>query len=202
MAASCCDAKSEDLKSLAKSQKKVLWTILLINLVMFFVEFIFGLLSNSQALMADSLDMLGDSLAYGSSLYVVNLGLRAKAKASLLKASLMMLTGVAVLAKSIHTFISPELPAYETMSIVAVLALVMNSLCLYLLTRHKNDDINFRSVWVCSRNDIIANSSVIVASFFVYYYASPWPDLIVAIGITILFMKSSWGVFQEAKAAL
>tara|TARA_R110000868_G_scaffold187715_1_gene430255 strand:+ start:422 stop:1030 length:609 start_codon:yes stop_codon:yes gene_type:complete len=202
MGSSCCDKKSEDLKDLAKSQSRVLWIILVINLVMFFVEFGFGLMSHSQALMADSLDMLGDALAYASSLYVVSLGMRAKAKASIFKASLMLVTGLAVLAKSIHTFISPELPLYETMSIVAIVALAMNSLCLFLLTRHKNDDINFRSVWICSRNDIIANTSVIAASFFVFYFASPWPDLIVAIGITILFMRSSWFVFSEARSQL
>ncbi len=202
MGASCCDNKSEDLKDLAKSQSKVLWIILIINRVMFFVEFGFGLASHSQALMADSLDMLGDAMAYASSLYVVHLGLRAKAKASVFKASLMLITGLFVLAKSIHTFIAPELPAYETMSLVALLALAMNSLCLFLLTRHKNDDINFRSVWICSRNDIIANTSVIAASYFVFYFASPWPDLIVAIGITILFMKSSWNVFSEARSLL
>lgn len=202
MGSSCCDNKSEDLKALVKSQSKVLWIVLVINLAMFFVEFIFGYYSHSKSLMADSLDMLGDSLAYGSSLYVINLSLNAKAKASIFKASLMLLTGLGVLAESLYSFYNPTLPGYETMTIVAFIALAMNAFCLYLLTRHKDDDINFKSVWICSRNDIISNISVIAASFLVYKYNSHWPDLIVAFGITMLFLKSSLSVFIEARQQL
>lgn len=202
MASSCCDNKAEDLKVLAKSQAKVLWIILIINLVMFFVEFYFGYVSHSQALMADSLDMLGDALAYASSLYVINLGIKAKAKASVFKALLMLLTGFGVLAESLYSFYSPSLPEHETMTVVAVLALSMNAFCLYLLNKHKNDDINFKSVWICSRNDIISNLSVIFASFLVYYFNSHLPDLIVAIGITFLFIKSAGQVFLEARTHL
>tara|TARA_R110002049_G_scaffold46781_4_gene135801 strand:- start:553 stop:1161 length:609 start_codon:yes stop_codon:yes gene_type:complete len=202
MGSSCCDSKSEDLKGLVKSQSRVLWIVLVINLAMFFVEFLFGYFSHSQALMADSLDMMGDALAYASSLYVVSLGIRAKAKASIFKAVLMLLTGLGVLAESIYNFYSPTVPVYQTMTIVAFIALAMNTLCLFLLTRHKDDDINFKSVWICSRNDIVSNISVIIASFFVYTYNSHWPDLIVAIGITLLFMKSSLSVFMEARQEL
>lgn len=202
MGSSCCDNKSEDLKALVKSQSKVLWIVLVINLTMFFVEFLFGYFSHSQALMADSLDMMGDALAYASSLYVVSLGVKAKAKASIFKAVLMLLTGLGVLAESIYNFYNPTLPAHQTMTIVAIIALAMNALCLYLLTSHKNDDINFKSVWICSRNDIISNLSVIAASFFVFKFNSHWPDLIVALGITLLFLKSSFSVFIEARQQL
>ncbi len=202
MGSSCCDNKSEDLKGLAKSQSRVLWIVLVINLMMFFVEFLFGYFSHSQALMADSLDMMGDALAYASSLYVVSLGATAKAKASIFKSVLMLLTGLGVLAESIYNFYNPTVPEHQTMTIVAFIALAMNALCLYLLTSHKNDDINFKSVWICSRNDIVSNISVIIASFFVYTYNSHWPDLIVAVGITLLFMKSSLSVFTEARQEL
>lgn len=202
MGSSCCDNKSEDLKALVQSQSRVLWIVLAINLTMFFVEFIYGYISHSQSLMADSLDMLGDALAYASSLYVINLSLKAKAKASIFKALLMLFTGLAVLIESLYSFYNPSLPAHQTMGMVALVALVMNAFCLYLLTRHKNDDINFKSVWLCSRNDIISNVSVILASFLVFTFKSHWPDLIVAVGITVLFIKSSLSVFIEARKEL
>lgn len=202
MGSSCCDNKSEDLKALVKSQSRVLWIVLAINLTMFFVEFIYGHISHSQSLMADSLDMFGDALAYASSLYVINLSLKAKAKASIFKALLMLFTGLAVLIESLYSFYNPSLPAHQTMGMVALVALIMNAFCLYLLTRHKNDDINFKSVWLCSRNDIISNVSVILASLLVFTFKSHWPDLIVAVGITVLFIKSSLSVFIEARKEL
>lgn len=202
MGEACCQAKSEDLKALSKSHAKILWSVLLINGFMFIVEMIMGHLSGSRALMADSLDMLGDTLAYASSLYVLNLSLRAKAKASIFKAALMFLTGVFVIIETARSFTNDDLPTAMTISAIGMLALAMNGLCLYLLSKHKNDDINFKSVWICSRNDIIANTAVIMAGALVYVLKSKIPDLIVGLGITVLFLRSSFSVFTEARQSL
>lgn len=202
MGEACCQGKSEELKGLAQEHAKVLWIVLSINAVMFVVEIVMGHLSHSRALMADSLDMLGDTLAYASSLYVVNSNLRAKAKASIFKSGLMFLTGLFVIIETIRSFYSEVIPTAMTISSIGLLALVMNGICLLLLTKYKNDDINFKSVWVCSRNDIIANSAVIIAGGLVYLFTSKLPDLIVGLGITILFLKSSWSVFVEARKSL
>ena len=202
MGEACCQAKSEDLKDLAYKHARVLWIVLIINAVMFVVELISGHLSGSRALMADSLDMLGDTLAYASSLYVVNSSLRAKAKASIFKALLMFGTAIFVIVETAGSFLSDTIPTALTISGIGLLALIMNAICLLFLTKYKDDDINFRSVWVCSRNDIISNVSVIIAGGLVYLFQSKLPDLIVGLGITILFLKSSWSVFKEARAAL
>lgn len=199
MSKNCCQGKAEDLKGLAQSQAKVLWTVLIINLAMFFAEIFYGVISESTALIGDSLDMLGDALAYGSSIYVVNKGLSSKIKASQFKACLMIGLGVIVFLRAIYRSVFQVLPEIEIMTTVGVIALIANLICLWLLTRHKNDDINFTSVWICSRNDIIANSSVLVAAFLVFYFHSPWPDLIVGFGITVLFLRSAFGILKEAE---
>src|SRR5690554_2578426 len=110
MGSCSCHSKTEDLKALADKQAKVLWAVLIINLIMFFGEAVSGWLAGSAALMGDSLDMLGDSLAYGSSLYVLNSSLKAKAKASIFKASIMAVLGVAILGKAIHQTFFLEVP--------------------------------------------------------------------------------------------
>jgi len=202
LGSSCCQNKSEDLKFLVKRQKKVLWAVLAINALMFFVEYGLGLYSNSQALLADSLDMLGDALAYGSTLFVLGGSDSAKAKSSIFKAVIMILTGFSVLGKSLYQFFILETPKEQVMLSVAILALVMNSICLILLSRHKSDDINFKSVWICSRNDIVANVSVIIAALLVAFYQSPYPDLIVGMAIALLFLKSAFEVMRESRSVL
>jgi Co/Zn/Cd efflux system component len=198
MGESCCEKKCSTLNELVVRQRHVLISVLAINLIMFFVEFLWGIVAKSHALRADSLDMLGDALAYASSLYVLNLGLRAKIYASQFKASLMIFLALAVLAGALLRFINRELPLAFDMSIVATMALTANLFCLWLLNKHKNDDLNFQSVWLCSRNDIVANVSVIVASGLTFWLQSHWPDLIVALLITFLFLRSAFSILFEA----
>ncbi|OUR96940.1 cation transporter [Halobacteriovorax marinus] len=202
MSKSCCQAKGEDLKLLAQKQKKVLWAVLIINAAMFFVEYISGFLSNSQALMADSLDMLGDSFAYATSLFVIGGTLRSKVKASQFKALLMVILGVSVFLRVGYRFIYNLPPVVSTMTVIGVIALVANLCCLFLLTRHKDDDINFSSVWICSRNDIIANTLVLVAAYLVHILHSPIPDLVVGLVVTWLFLKSAFSILAESKKQL
>jgi Co/Zn/Cd efflux system component len=199
MSSQCCHNKAEDLKSLAQRQATVLWTVLLINAVMFFAEMFYGIISESTALIGDSLDMLGDALAYGSSIYVVNLGMSSKIRASQFKAYLMIGLGLVVSLRAIYRVAFQVIPEIEIMTLVGSIALVANLICLMLLTRHKDDDINFSSVWICSRNDIIANTSVLMAAGLVFFFSSPWPDLFVGFGITYLFLKSAIGILDDAK---
>lgn len=202
MSNACCQNKCDDLKSLAKDQANVLWIVLFINAFMFIVESFYGYISHSMALTGDSLDMLGDSLAYGSSIMVLKLGNNAKARASQFKAILMIALGLFVFGKTISKFIYPTIPTTEIMTGIGTLALVANLICLALLYKHKNDDINFTSVWICSRNDIIANLSVIFASFLILKTNNPLPDLIVGLGITFLFLKSSIYILKESKLVI
>lgn len=198
----CCQSKACDLEKLRKDQSKVLWIVLAINATMFVVEFGGGLVARSLALTGDSLDMLGDAIAYGSSLYVINKGSKAKAMSASLKGGIMIASAVAVLGQAIWKSISQVPPEVTLMTGVTLLALLANITCLVLLTRHRSDDINMSSVWVCSRNDLIANTSVLAAAGLVALTKSHWPDLIVGLGITALFLKSGLGVLAGARREL
>jgi len=198
----CCEEAGTELTKLRDSQYKTLVIILAINCVMFVVEFSAGVIASSIALMADSLDMLGDAFVYGFSLYVVSKNDEWKAKAAYAKAAIMFLFGIVVLVQAISSLLNPEVPNFEMIGIVGLMALSANSICLYMLTRHREDDVNMRSVWLCSRNDIIANLSVLAAGVGVYLSASHWPDVIVGLGISILFIKGSFSVFSDARATL
>jgi Co/Zn/Cd efflux system component len=176
--------------------------VLFANAGMFAVEIVAGLLAGSVALLADSLDMLGDALLYGFSLYVVARGPVWKARAAVAKAALMGLFGAFVLGQLVYKLVHPQLPTYEAMGAVGALALAVNGVCFALLWRHRAEDINMRSVWLCSRNDVIANVSVLLAAWAVWASQSPWPDIAVGALICAVFLRSAFLVAREALAEL
>jgi cation diffusion facilitator family transporter len=198
----CCETKAEELRGLRDEHKKILITVLIINLALFFVEAAAGLLANSTALLADSLDMLGDSLVYGFSLYVLWRSAAWKARAAFLKGAIMAVFGMGVLIQAVQKLIVGVIPVAETMGIVGLLVLLGNGLCFLLLFRHRSDDLNMRSTWLCSRNDIIANLSVLVAAAGVKLFNSGWPDIVVGTAIAALFLKSALTVLAESFAEL
>jgi Co/Zn/Cd efflux system component len=200
--ASCCAGKDPELEKLAKDQSKVLWIVLAINLVMFGVEAISGICSDSVALLGDSLDMLGDSFSYGASLFVVGMGLVAKARSAMFKGWIILLSSFAVLGAAIYRVFFQEVPVYEWMGTIGLLALAANVTCLSLLTKFRNSDVNMSSVWLCSRNDIIANVSVLIAAGVVSLTGSFWPDLLVGGGLAIIFSRSAFHIFRESRRSL
>lgn len=200
--ADCCNDKACEIEALRERQSSILKIVLGINAVMFFVELTAGLLAGSVSLIADSLDMLGDALVYGFSIYVVARGARMKAKAALLKGGIMGAFGLFVFGQAMYKMIFPHVPVFETIGLIGLLALAANSICLALLWRYRADDINMSSVWLCSRNDIIANVSVLCAAVGVWLTSSGWPDILVGLALSALFLRSALFVLRQAKTEL
>lgn len=198
----CCIDKICAIERVRERQAATLRLVLLVNAAMFVVELWSGLLAGSLALLADSLDMLGDALVYGFSLYVVARGPVWKARAAVAKAAVMGLFGVFVLGQLVYKLLYPQLPTVETMGAVGTLALAANGVCFALLWRQRAEDINMRSVWLCSRNDLVANMSVLLAAWAVWITLSPWPDIVVGALICAVFLRSAFLVAREARAEL
>ncbi|MCP3985289.1 MAG: cation transporter [bacterium] len=194
----CCEDKATELVALRLRQGRVLAVVLAVNLAMFCIEFGAGLLSNSTALLADSLDMLGDSFVYGFSLLVLHRSLAWRARAALAKGVIMAVFGIGVLLEAGFRLRAGVPPLAPAMLVVGTLALIANAYCFSLLWRHRADDINLRSTWLCSKNDLIANGAVLVAAGLVAWFESLWPDVIVGIAIAILFLRTAVRVLRES----
>ena len=179
-------------------QTKTLKIVLALNLCMFILEFRYGLLTSSTALIADSLDMLGDAIIYAVSIYVVFKSHATKATAALMKGGMMALFGIFVFYQAMYKYLNPITPQYEIIGILGLLALLVNIICFYLLSHYKKQDINMQSVWICSRNDIIANILVILAAIGILFTQSQWPDLIAGIIIGCLFIFSAINIIKKA----
>lgn len=182
--------------------RKILWIVLSLNFAMFLLEIWQGIEADSSSLLADSMDFLSDSFSYGVTLYVLQKSLHIRAKAALIKATLMLLLAAGVLTQGIYNLIEQATPAYMTMGWVATLALIANTISALLLYKSRGRDSNMRSVWLCSRNDAIANIMIIAAAFLVYFTNSLYPDLLVALGIAYLEGGSAIKIIRHAKQEL
>ncbi len=179
--------------------KRVLWIVLGLNAGMFVVEILYGLQAGSVSLLADASDFFADSANYGIALLVLGRSMMWRSSAALLKSGIMAGMGIWILTLAVsRTLSGGQLPVAEIMGVIGVLALVANVISALLLYAWRQGDANMRSVWLCSRNDAIANLAVIGAAFLVYRYQAMWPDLIVGLGIMALCMHSAWSIMRQS----
>lgn len=201
MGADCCES-TPVFEGLSPDYRRRLWAVIAINASMFFVEMGAGAFAGSQALQADALDFLGDTLTYGISLAVIGSALRVRSWAAFAKALSLMVMGLWVLGATAYHVLVLGVPRAEVMGVVGFLALAANVGSVLLLARYKDGDANVRSVWLCSRNDAIGNVAVMVAAVAVWATATRWPDLIVAAVMAGLFLTSSARILSQALAEL
>jgi Co/Zn/Cd efflux system component len=200
MSHDCCHDKGGELERLAlhRDIRRVLIIVLMLNALMFVIEFAAGLVAQSASLMADSVDMLGDALVYGISLYALGRGIRWRAGAALLKGGFIMLLGLGVLVQIGIKILYDVPPISSIMILCGSMALVANLSCLGLLWPYRRHDVNLSSTFECSRNDVIANIGVLAAAFVVRSTHSAWPDILVAAAIAFLFFRSALRVIADA----
>jgi len=182
----------------SRAYKNALWAVIAINGAMFIVEMLGGALSHSMALRADALDFLGDSLTYAISLIAIGMSLRVRAAAAMFKGISLAAMGLAVFGFSIWHFFITTVPDAPTMGGIGLLALAANVASVLILLKFKDGDANVRSVWLCSRNDAIGNVAVIIASGLVALTHSKYPDLVVALLMSGLFLSSAWQILRQA----
>ena len=200
MSAHCCHDKGHELERIAlhKDIRRVLVVVMMLNLMMFVLEFGAGIIADSAALMADSVDMLGDGLVYGISLYALNRSLRWRAGMALAKAGFILALGLGVVGEIVVKIIWGHPPASGIMLIFGGMALVANLSCVGLLWPYRRHDVNLSSTIESSRNDVFANVGVLEAAGLVSVTSSPWPDVAIAAAIAFLFFRSALRVMREA----
>ena len=202
MGADCCGTNAV-FEGLSADYKRRLWAVIAINATMFCRrDRRRALLPGSQALQADALDFLGDTLTYGISLAVIGTAVRVRAWAAFAKGISLTLMGLWVLGATAYHVLVLGVPRAEVMGIVGFLALAANVASVLLLAKYKDGDANVRSVWLCSRNDAIGNVAVMLAALAVWVTATKWPDLIVAAIMAGLFLYSSVRILKQALAEL
>jgi len=200
MGAHCCNDVKFD--GVDPAYKRVLFIVIAINAFMFLVEMPMGFVGQSQALKADALDFLGDTLTYAISLAVIGKTATLRAKVALLKGFSLAVMGIWVLGSTLYSVFYMQAPTAIIMGSVGFAALAANVISVLLLMRFKDGDANVRSVWLCSRNDAIGNIMVMVAASGVWLSGTGWPDLIVAGLMASLFLSGAFTIIRQARHEL
>ncbi len=195
--ADCC-ASNPVFSGMDPLYKRALKWVIAINAIMFVVEMGAGVSADSQALQADALDFLADSVAYGMALWAIGRAAKTRVMVAMYKALSLLIMGLWVFASTLYQFFVIGVPEAQIMGLVGLLALAANLLSVLILAKYRDGDANVRSVWLCSRNDAIGNLGVIVASGVVWWLNSAWPDLVVALFMSGLFVWSAKSISVQA----
>jgi Co/Zn/Cd efflux system component len=196
---STCAAKTPVVD---KRYRRVLAIALVVNLAMFGVELVGGIGANSASLLADAVDFLGDAGNYALSLFVLGLGPVWRSRTALLKGMTMGAYGVFVLCKAAWSLSAGLVPEPMTMSLISLLALAANGGVGVLLYAYRDGDANMRSVWLCTRNDMIGNGAVLFAALGVFGTGSGLPDIVVAAIMGGLALKAAKSVIAQSRLEL
>lgn len=180
-------------------QRRLLWVVLLINFGFFALEMMTGVISGSMGLVADSLDMLADALVYGMSLFAVGAAVTRKKNVARWSGYFQITLAVLGFVEVVRRFLGVEaLPDFKTMIVVSVLALIANSVCLYLLQRSKNREAHMQASMIFTSNDVIINLGVITAGVLVLRLESSIPDLVIS---AIVFVIVTLGAVRILRLA-
>ena len=183
-----------------RSQKTALWWVLAINFVFFVTEMVFGWISKSMGLVADSLDMLADAIVYGLSLFAVGAAIGRKKKIAKTSGYFQMTLAVFGLAEVIRRFVGfDDVPNFQTMVIVSALALLANSISLYLIQKTKSNEAHMQASMIFTSNDIIINVGVIVAGVLVHFTSSRYPDLVTGSIIFLIVIRGAFRILNLSK---
>lgn len=200
MSASCCAPARKP--AVDPRWRHALWIALFVNAGMFVTELAAGEIADSRALQADALDFFGDAANYAISLGVAGLALVWRARAALLKGITLAGLGAYVMIGALLAVVGGASPRPEIMGAVGIAALAANVGVALMLFRFREGDANMRSVWICSRNDAIANIAVVAAAVGVFGTGTAWPDLIVAAIMATLGLSGGVKIIRLAWAEL
>ena len=180
------------------NERRVLVALLCINAIMFVAEIAFGIISESTALIADSLDMFADATVYAIALYAVGRPIIVKIKAAYLSGIFQIILGLSVAMDIIRRVIWGSDPESILMITIGIIALIANTVCLVLISKYKSGEVHMRASWIFSRNDVLANLGIVIGGFLVYYLDSRMPDLIIGIIITLIVVRGGISILKDA----
>jgi len=199
MSACCSGSCSSSSPPPDGRYRKVLWAALFVNFLMFGVELAASMMAGSVALLADSADFLGDAANYGVSLFVLGMAPLWRSRAAWGKGLVMGIFGVLVLARALWGGIGGHVPHAQTMGVVGMLAFAANGAVAAMLYAFRHGDANMRSVWLCTRNDMIGNLAVMLAALGVFGTQAGWPDIAVAAIMAALGLHAARDVMRQAR---
>jgi len=193
--------KDDELGGLDASNaadRKILRSVLLINLAQSAAGISIGLWAASTALMGAGLDNLADASVYAVSLYAVGRAAMVKVRAARLSGFLLIGLAALLLVEVLRRFAGGEEPVGPAMMAMAALNAALNLVCLRLLRRHRGEDVNFKASAIFTSNDSIVNGAVVLSGVLVMGFGSNIPDLVLGVIVAGIAANGGREILREA----
>ncbi len=179
------------------SQRRILWIVLALNVVLAVAFGITGFSADSSALIANGLDNASDSIVYIITLLAMSRPPVWKRAAARISGGLLILFSAGVLFDVVRRLLGDVEPLGSTMMMVAVAAAAVNAVCVWLLKRIRDADVNVRAATTFSTNDFVANAGVLVGGALVLWTGQAWPDLVVGLAVAAIALKGSIEILRD-----
>lgn len=190
---------SENVETDTPEQRRTLWIVLALNLALTVGFTITGLVGDSSALIANALDNASDSMVYLISLFALTRSEAWKHGAARVSGALLLLFAAGVLADAVRRYLSGSDPVGPTMIAMAVIAGAVNALCVWLLNRIRQADVNLRAAKTFSFNDFVSNAGIVVAGGLVLWTGRAWPDLVVGVAVAGIAIKGGLAILGDVR---
>lgn len=171
-------------------ERRTLRILLAVNVTMFAVGLVAGIVAGSTGLLSDSLDMFADATVFALSLYAVGRGKATQLRAAHVSGWLQGTLALGALGEVVRRFIQGGAPEAPIMMVIAAVSLCANSSCLWLMTKHRDGGAHMKASTIFLANDVLANLGVIAAGIIVEFTGSQYPDLVIG---TIIALVVLWG---------
>ncbi len=171
-------------------QRRTLWTVLLLNVAIAIGFSATGALGDSSALIANGLDNTSDSFVYAIGLFAMSRSDKWKRAAANVSGGMLLLFAIGILIDAMRRYYTGSEPLGPLMISMALIAALVNGLCIWLLARINEPDVNVRAANTFSFNDFMSNGGILFAGTLVWWLGSNRPDLVVGIAVAGI---AAWG---------
>jgi Co/Zn/Cd efflux system component len=180
--------------------KRAVLLVAILNLAYFWVEFTVAVTIKSVSLFADSIDFLEDTSVNLLILLALSWSIRRRAIVGMLLSGVLLVPGIATIWSAWQKFLSPSPPDPTLLSFTGFGALVVNLICAIILARFRNDGGSMaKAAFLSARNDVLANVAIIIAAVITAANLSPWPDVVVGLGIFVINLDAAREVYSAAR---
>jgi cobalt-zinc-cadmium efflux system protein len=182
---------------------------IVLNALIFLVEFVGGLLTNSLALISDSLHNLSDFfaliLSYMASKVILwksnsekSYGyVRVEIFVAFINAMALVLLGIYIVYEGLQRFAHPEPVIGGWMLIIAIIGFIVNTAAALLLKTHAHHDLNMKSAYLHLLTDAIESLAVVVIAGIIAWKNWRVLDPLISIAIGLFIIKSAWSIVAE-----
>jgi Co/Zn/Cd efflux system component len=184
-----------------REQRRTLLVVLILNALLFAALGIGGVIADSSALLANAVDNASDSVVYLISFLAVGRAIAWKRRAARVSGVLLLVFAAGVLIDAGRRWWFGAEPIGWTMIGLAVIAAVVNLICLQMLRRLDGDDVNLRAAETFSFNDFASNGGIIVAGGLVLWLGQSWPDLVVGVLVAGVAAKGGLEILEDARGS-